>query len=83
MKKPAKSPGAEPAPPERIRLSMVVTPQTKERVERLLVLSEAESMADVVRNALLLYERALTRVANGEKFLIERPDGSVRELELV
>jgi len=63
--------------PKRIQMDM--PPRSVERLKVLQAKTEASSYAEVVRNALRLYEALIDEVESGSKILVER-DGAVSPL---
>ncbi len=60
---------------------MEVPVGVSERAEHARVLSEADSLTEVVRRALAVYEELLVRTDGGARVLL-RVDGEDRELQL-
>lgn len=55
---------------DKVRLSLKLAPGARQRLEELQQISEAESLTDVVRRALALYEMAVkNEIAGGETIL--------------
>lgn len=54
------------------RIQMDLPPRSVERLKRLQQLTEAVSYAEVMRNALRLYEALIVEVENGNEVLIKR-----------
>jgi len=52
------------------RLNLVLTDQSKKRLDRLIGLTEADTSAEVIRNALRLYEALINRVLSDDEFLV-------------
>lgn len=61
------------------RLNLELPQRTRDRLERLLVTSEADSRTEVIRRALEVYEVLLDARAKGEAILM-RAGGTEREL---
>lgn len=68
---------------KRKRLSLALPDLTAERIARLQDISEAETVTEVIRRALALYEKMLLAVKDGDKILVERKSGQVAEIELI
>jgi len=64
----------------RVRLNLEVTVLVRERLDRLKELTEADSSTEVIKRALIVYERLLT--CEG-RLIIRMPDGREVELFLV
>lgn len=58
------------------RVQMDMPPKSLERLQRLQGITEASSYAEVVRNALRLYEALVDEAEEGHKLLIDR-DGNI------
>lgn len=56
------------------RVQMDLPPKSVERLKRLQELTEAASYAEVMRNALRLYEALIIEAENGNEVLIKRGD---------
>ena len=53
-------------------------PQTaRDRLEQLREDTEAETLAEVIRNALSLYDTILKETRSGNQLMIQEPDGSL------
>lgn len=68
---------------ERVRLNLAVTPRVKARLEDLLRRTEAESITEVVRRSLAIYEHLVDITSKGGKVILESDSGEQRELQLV
>lgn len=65
------------------RLNLELGPKAYQRVEDLIALTEANSVAEVLRNALGVYDRLIRARAAGMEVVLRRRDGSLdRELIL-
>jgi hypothetical protein len=67
----------------RIRLSLEVGPDVKDRIERLQQQSHATSVTEVVRRALVLYEELLEIQTEGSRLLVEGKSGRREILRFV
>jgi len=68
----------------KIRLNLELPIQVRERLEEIRVLSEAESVTEVIRRALSIYDLLLNMtVKEHGKVIIRSIDGTERELLLV
>ncbi len=56
------------------RIQVDLPPRSLDRLKRLQSLTEAASYAEVVKNALRLYEAVVEEVENGNDLLIKRGD---------
>jgi hypothetical protein len=63
------------------RVQMDMPPKSLERLKRLQEVTEAASYAEVVRNALQLYEALIEEVEGGSKVFAER-DGKMYPLQI-
>lgn len=61
---------------DRIRLSLAVTPQVKGRLDRLLEQTEAESITEVIRRALAIYEELVEVKRSGGRVVLESKTGA-------
>lgn len=59
---------------EKVRLNLEVPPAVRERLERLRDVSGADTMTEVVRRSLEVYEVLLNR-SPGEEIILRMPDG--------
>ena len=64
------------------RLSLKISDRVNNRLERLMVETEAESLTEVIRNALATYDALRQAKRNGDRILI-MTDGKLRDLELI
>lgn len=69
---------ADPTP-ERLttRVQLEMPPQAMERLQRLKDHSEAASYAEVIRNALRLYEALVEEHDRGNQFALKKADGEI------
>lgn len=56
------------------RIQMEMPPKSVERLKRLQEITEAASYAEVMRNALRLYESLIEETAAGHQILVKRGD---------
>jgi hypothetical protein len=59
------------------RVQLEMPPQAMERLQRLKDRTEAASYAEVIRNALRLYEALVAEAEKGSEFAIKSPDGII------
>jgi hypothetical protein len=59
------------------RVQLEMPPQAMERLQRLKERTEAASYAEVIRNALRLYEAMVAEAEQGREFAIKTPDGVI------
>ena len=57
------------------RVQLEMPPQAMERLQKLKERTEAASYAEVIRNALLLFEALVDEHEKGSEFSLKRPDG--------
>lgn len=65
-----------------VRMQLVLPPRSAERLDLLKDLTESTSYAEVVRNALRVYEALVTEAREGNEVLIRYPAGEVEKLVL-
>lgn len=73
---------ARPASREvKTRLSLELPERVRERLERVRELSEADSLTEVIRRALIVYDTILTMSAEeGAKVILRTADNQEREI---
>lgn len=74
-----------PRPPSKepkIRVNLELPERTRERIDRLQHLSEAETMTEVIRKAVAVYDALFTTIRSGGKVVLRSADGVERELVL-
>jgi hypothetical protein len=71
------SAGAETPGRETTRVQLELPPQAMERLQRLKDKIEAASYAEVIRNALRVFEALANEHEQGAEFLVKRKDGTV------
>lgn len=69
--------------PESVRLNLEVSPHVRERLERLREDTEAESLTEVIRRALAVYESLAEVAGSTKRIIIRDKNGDERELLLV
>lgn len=68
----------------KVRLNLEIPKRVRDRLERVQGMSEADSLTEVIRRALIVYDALLTTVhEDGGKIIIRYPDGKENELMLV
>ena len=60
---------------ETTRVQLEMPPQAMERLQQLKEKTEAASYAEVIRNALRLYEALIAEAERGAEFQVKGPDG--------
>jgi hypothetical protein len=65
------------------RLNLEVSSSVRDRLERLREDTEADSLTEVIRRALAIYELLWTQNSRGSQTILRLPDGSEREVLLV
>lgn len=68
---------------EKIRLNMLVSPSVKGRIDALVERTDAESMTDVIRKALALYDEYIAVKEEGGAVLIEDKEGKQHYLRIL
>lgn len=61
---------------ETTRVQLEMPPQAMERLQQLKEKTEAASYAEVIRNALRLYEALIAEAERGAEFQVKEPDGT-------
>ncbi|MBX3505442.1 MAG: ribbon-helix-helix protein, CopG family [Parvibaculum sp.] len=61
---------------ETTRVQLELPPQAMERLQQLKEKTEAASYAEVIRNALRLYEALIAEAERGAEFQVKEPDGT-------
>ena len=76
--------GSEPEAGERAttRVQLEMPPQAMERLQKLKDRIEAASYAEVIRNALRLFEALVDEHEKGAEFSLKRPDGEVVQYKI-
>lgn len=69
--------------PESVRLNLEVNPAVRDRLERLKDNTEAESLTEVIRRALAVYETLVNLSADHHEIVIRTGDGDDTPLILV
>lgn len=64
------------------RLNFLLPARSRERLDRLKEETEATSYAEVVKDALRVYEALLKEDRQGRRFLVADADNNVRELPI-
>lgn len=59
------------------RLQLELPPRSAQRLDRLKNLTEASSSAEVLRNALRIYDDLAARVDRGDELMLKTKDGDV------
>jgi hypothetical protein len=68
-------------PTKRVQFEMPM--RSYDRLNQLQEMTEASSYAEVVRNALRVYEALVKQTANGSKVVVKQPDGTGAYLSIV
>lgn len=68
---------------KRKRLNLDVAISTMKRIDRLRKATEAESITEVIRKALAVYDLIIERRKEGAKVYIQAPDGPPIEIEIL
>jgi hypothetical protein len=70
------------ATPKKNRVQLDFAPRSMERLNALKAKTEAASYAEVVKNALRLYEALIEETESGKQFLVRDKDGVVAPFRL-
>jgi len=73
---------AEPGERATTRVQLEMPPQAMERLQKLKDRSEAASYAEVIRNALRLYEALVEEHEKGSEFSLKRADGETVQYKI-
>ena len=74
---------AQDAPkPAKNRVQLDLAPRSMDRLNALKAKTEAASYAEVVKNALRLYEALIEEAESGKQFLVRDPDGVIAPFRL-
>lgn len=65
------------------RLSLVLPERSMERLERLKDRTDAASVAEVIRNAVMTYESIVNHLSQGATFTVHQPNGEVFDVEFL
>ncbi len=68
---------------ESVRINLEVSPLVRERIERLKEKTEAESLTEVIRRALAVYETLLSISEDGRTVIVRGPGGDEADLILI
>ena len=64
------------------RVQLEMPPQAMERLQKLKDRTEAASYAEVIRNALRLFEALVDEHEKGAEFSLKRPDGEIVQYKI-
>ena len=64
------------------RVQLEMPPQAMERLQKLKDKTEAASYAEVIRNALRLFEALVDEHEKGAEFSLKRPDGEIVQYKI-
>ncbi|WP_247539158.1 ribbon-helix-helix protein, CopG family [Ralstonia pseudosolanacearum] len=67
----------------KVRLNLDMTVEVKEQIEALRDRTHADSMSEVIRRALAVYDFLLTETAEGSDTIIRTRDGSEKHIALI
>ncbi len=68
--------------PKKNRIQLDFAPRSLERLNLLKAKTEASSYAEVVKNALRLYEALIEETENGKQFLVRDQEGVISRIRL-
>ena len=66
-----------------VRLSLRLSTEVKAQLEEMRERSRAESLTEVIRHALMLYDTLLDEKEAGRTFVVRSEDGKEREVMLI
>lgn len=69
-------------PISKVRVQLDLPPKSMARLNALKEATEAGSNAEVIRNALRLYEAMIKEVQDGNEFMVRRPDGTIGPIKI-
>jgi hypothetical protein len=64
---------------KRVRLNLELSERVRDRLELVRVMSEADTLTEVIRRSLVIYEALLTTMLAGDKIVL-RVNGEEKEL---
>lgn len=73
---------ASPRSNKSSRLSVVLSANDRQRIDRLVEMMEADTVTDVTKDAFRLLEYFITNAQKGNKFLIQEPGGEPSKIEV-
>jgi hypothetical protein len=82
LRPPPNEPAQRPDDP-RQRIQIDLSPAAQKLLQQMKQRSNASSNAEVVRNALRLYDWFQTQLQEGKKIRVKEPDGTEKEVEFV
>ena len=68
---------------ERIRLNLAITPTVHDRLQRLREMSDSESVTEVVRRAMAVYDLVLSHMSDGGQIVLRHKDGSDELVKII
>ena len=68
---------------ERIRLNLAITPAVHDRLHRLREMSESESLTEVVRRAMAVYDLVLSHQNLGGDVVLKHLDGREESIRII
>jgi hypothetical protein len=68
---------------ERVRLNLAIPVGVSDRLERLRILSEAESVTEVIRRSLAVYDLLLSHYHDNGEVILRSQDGSEECLRIL
>ena len=63
------------------RLNVVLSPKSKERLDRIVDMMEAETTTEAVKDSFRLLEYFLKKSQEGGKFYVKMPDEDIKQIE--
>jgi hypothetical protein len=68
---------------ETVRLNLRISTSVRDRLERVKETAQAESLTQVIRNSLVLYDALLEQTQQGSTVILRDKEGNEREVMLV
>ena len=68
---------------EKIRLNLELTPKVRKQIKDLQELSEADTMVEVIRRALAVYDLMLNHYSKNGSAILEYEDGTKERLRII
>lgn len=69
--------------PESVRLNLEIAPAVRERLERLRESTGAESLTEVIRRSLSVYETLIEISDSSQEIVVKDKDGEMRPMLLI
>ncbi len=69
--------------PDKVRINLELPSKLRERIEHIKELSEAESVSEVLRSSLAVYEYLWMEKTRSSEIIIRKENGEEKEIELL